>query len=346
MDAIEKYIQDNSVSRENILKYLDQYSIYSFYIGAELETRTKYSSPLRKGDEDPSFSIWWSDKYDDVMLFKDNATGQCGDVFTFVRYLLGEDGKLASERKALLQINKDFELGLEGEDVGDFTPMLVEKPPLRKFPTKIEVTAHLEPTKEFIDYWENLGISKEILDRYYVQNIRVIHYINETHITVVPNNLTISYEILGHYKIYQPFEDKKKKFRNNFLDIYVEGALQLDFKKDFCIITKSMKDIMFLRAHFGWEAVAGTSESSMINPYFMESVLRSKYKHVFIWLDADDAGKHFQNKYLEMYPWLIPIKFDPFIAEKDPTDLYLSAKKVNKQNIALNYLKTLITKHL
>lgn len=343
MDEFRKCVEENSVSRENILKYVDQYSIFSYYIGDELETRTKYSSPLRQGDQDPSFSIWWSDKYEGVMLFKDSATGRSGDVFVFLRSLLSSNGAMIPERSVLLQINKDFNLGLAGMEVEDFKPYVAKKIPIKRYPVKIEITEHITPTDEYKFYWEDLEISNVILKRYYVQNPRVVHYISEgVHKSIVPRTLTISYAILGHYKIYHPFEDKKFKFRNNYLDIYVEGAIQLTYKKNFCIITKSTKDILFFRQHFDWDTVAGTSENTMINPYFVENILRLKYDKVFIWLDPDEAGIKAQNKYLEMYPWMIPIKFDEFIKQKDPTDLFLAAKKAGKKEVALKYLKQLI----
>ena len=341
MDALQKYVKNNLVSKENVLKYVDEYSIYSKYIGKELELRTKYSSPLRLGDEDPSFSLFYSSKYEGKIFFKDQSTGKSGDVFQFLRNFMG-NGAIASTREVLLQINSDFGIGLDGDDVIEFKPHLLKKPPIKRLPTKIEVTAHIEPTDEFLAYWGELEISEQTRKIFYVQDIRVIHYIAEYHKSVLAKTLTISYEILGHYKIYQPFAEKEFKFRNNYLDLYVEGALQLQFKSDFCIITKSTKEVMFFYEHFKWESVAGKSENIPINPYFMNSVLQKNYKRVYIWLDSDKPGIQAQNKYIEKYPWLIPITFDSFIKEKDATDLFLKAKKTGKRELALNYLKQLV----
>lgn len=345
MDALQEYVNDNLISRENVLKYIDDYSIYSYYIGTELEMRTKYSSPLRLGDDDPSFSLFHSDKYEGKIFFKDQSTGKSGDVFIFLRNLIG-NGILATTREVLLQVNSDFKLGLEGKDVGEFKPHLIKVAPVRKLPTRIRITAHIEPTEAFKTYWnDELEISNRTLKKFYVQDVRVIHYITEYDKPVVPRTLTISYEILGHYKTYQPFEDKEFKFRNDYLDIYVEGALQLDFKRNFCIITKSTKECIFFYEHFGWECVAGKSENIPINPYFMNSVLKKRYKKVFIWLDSDEAGIAAQNKYVETYPWLIPITFADYIEQKDATDFFLAGKEAGKKDLALHYLKKLIFEH-
>jgi len=345
-DLLEDFVAKNSLSKETILKYVDDYSIYCFYIGEELELYTKYSSPLRLGDEDPSFSIYYSKYKKDTIFFKDQSTGKNGDVFKFLRYLFTGGEELGPLKPVLLQINSDFGLGLTDEDVKEFIPKLLKKPPVRKTSTKIEINEFEKPTQEYLDYWDDLEITKPILNKFYTTNVRVIHYINEDHITIVPTTLTIGYEILGTYKIYCPFGERKYKFRNNYLDIYVEGALQLEFKQDFCVITKATKECMFFLQHFGWECVAGKSENTPINPYFMVEVLHKRYKKVFIWLDGDKAGQEAQARYLEQYPWLIPVYFDDFINQKDPTDLFLASKKVGKKEIALKYLKTQITNKL
>lgn len=344
MDLLEEFVDDNLLSKANILKYVDDYSIYSFYIKEELELYTKYSSPLRIGDDDPSFSLYYSkyEKAKDKILFKDNASGKYGDVFDFLEEYLG-----VGRKRVLLQINSDFGLGLDDEEVGTFKPQLIKSKPIRKGPTKIQITKHEKETKAYLEYWEFLEISKKTRDKFYMADVQVVHYKNGTdHATIVPKTLTISYEILGHYKVYHPFGERKYKFRNDFLDIYVEGALQLDFKQDFCVITKSIKECAFLYEHFSWECVAGKSETTKITPYFMNEVLKRKYKKVFIWLDNDDAGKKAQAEYLELYPWLIPVVFDSYIPDSDPTDLFTRAKKAGNRDVSLKYIEQLITKKL
>jgi len=346
MDLLDDYIDKNLLTKASVLKYVDDFSIFSKYIGTELELYTKYSSPLREGDQDPSFSLYYSKYNKEVIMFKDNATGKHGDVFKFLRYLMGGGEEMVHLRIVLLQINSDFQLGLNNEEKGEFIPHLVKSKPLYKAPIKIEVTGRLVESEEYLDYWEFLEIPLRTRRKYYCKDVSVIHYINDVHMSVNVRSLAVSYEIVGHYKIYQPFEDRKYKFRNNYPTGFVEGAIQLQFDKDFCIITKSTKEIMFLDAHFEWESVAGTSENSMVNAYFMENTLKLKYKKVFIWLDNDDAGRVAQARYLEKYPWLIPIEFGEFLKDSDPTDLFGRLKKEGRGQVALDYIKQLITTKL
>jgi hypothetical protein len=242
-----------------------------------------------------------------------------------------------------LQINSDFGLGIVDQGTAEFKPHLVKKPPIKKSPVEIEITKHEEETDEFIQFWENLGIGREVRDTYKIRNPKLVHYIGDVHKTIQPRTLTISYEILGRYKIYHPFEDKKFKFRNNYLTGFVEGGLQLRYKSSFVVITKSMKEIAFMRQHFDWDAVAGASENTYISDHFMNH-LKAKYQDVYIWLDNDEAGIAAQARYTELYPWLKPIVFDEGVEQKDPTDLYLAAKKAGYADYSLTYLRKLIEK--
>lgn len=348
MDFLEEYLDENLLTKANVLELVDPFSIYSFYIGAELELYTKYSSPLRKGDDDPSFSLYFSRYNSEVLMFKDNATGLNGDIFKFLRYLLGGGEQLVHLKEALLQINSDFklELGSASQDRGEFIPHLIATTPLKREPVTIEVTGRPEISKEYLNYWEFLEISERTLRRFHCTDVQVIHFITDVHISVAVRSMCVSYEIAGFYKTYQPFEERKYKFRNNYPTGFVEGAIQLKYEKDFCIITKSTKEIMFLEEHFGWESIAGTSENTPISEYFMNDVLRPKYKRVFIWLDNDEAGRVAQQRYLDKYDWLEPIVFGEFLDDTDPTDLFTRMKKQGDKEAALAYIKQLITKKL
>lgn len=350
MDFLEDYLDENHLTKANILKYIDDYDIYSKYINAELELYTKYSSPLRVGDEDPSFSLYYSKYNKEVIMFKDQSTGNFGDAFKFVQYLMGKNGGLEPLKNVLLQIDSDFklELGSHTETRGDFIPQITTSKPLKREPVKLQITGRKKESQKYMDYWDNLEIPLKIRSRFYCTDVEVIHFIkeNEPQISVSVRSMCVSYEIATFYKTYQPFEDRKYKFRNDYPTGWVEGAIQLKYEKNFCIITKSTKEIMFLEAHFGWEAVAGTSENSMISDYYMQTTLKVKYKRVFVWLDNDEAGRKAQQRYLDKYDWIEPIVFGEFLEDSDPTDLFSRMKTQGDKESALAYLKQLITSKL
>jgi hypothetical protein len=331
------------LSTENILKYIDDYSIYSFYIGKELELNARYSSPLRE-DKNPSFSLFSSSK-DNRIYFKDHATSWKGDVFQFVRILMSlGNTKQIPFTKVLQQIDNDFNLGLYFENGNDKKTL---KPKVIKIPQKdrytIAITSHKYPKQEFIDYWKDkYDISLVTLKEYNCTNVEVIHYKSKTHsFQIYPKTLAIAYQIGGKYKLYFPFECKSKKFQNNFPENWIEGYLQLKYKNDFCIITKAMKEVMFFREHFDWDSIAGKSENTKIPKHLMDRLFKN-YKKVFIWLDKDTSGINAQKEYTQMYPDLIPIVYPDFITQKDPTDRYEFLKKAGLQKVALKEIKDLI----
>ena len=340
MDVLEQFISDNLLTREAILGVIDDYSILCFYIGEELEVRTKYSSPLRHGDSDPSFSIYYSKTNEDTLMYKDSALNKSGNVFMFLGEFLN-----MRPREVLLQINSDFGLGFEGDDVGDFKPHLIKKPPIKKAPTKILISSHDKNTSIFDAYWRAHGISQETLDRFFCVDVRVVHYESDYRQSIVTRELTIAYEILGHYKIYSPFAERKFKFRNNYPDYVVEGVMQLEFKSSFGMITKATKECMFFYEHFRWEAIAGKSETTPITEHVIE-LMRTRFSKVLIWLDKDDAGCTSQRAYIEKYPWLIPVEFDDSIEQKDPTDYYIAMTAIGKSDEALEVIKTTVNKFL
>jgi hypothetical protein len=336
---------NESLSITNILRYIDDYSIYSKYIGEELELNTCYSSPIREGDDIPSFCLY---KTNNKIKFKDFARAELkGDIFDFVKILIGKEKfKEIPLYRVLQQIDSDFQLGLY-TDVGELPKLQIRKISDIKVKDKytINVTSHKIPTQEFTDYWENkYDITEDILKMYNCTNPQILHFTSKSNkFHVYPKSLCISYQIGGKYKIYFPFEHKSKKFRNDFPSNWVEGYMQLKRKNNFFIITKAMKEVMFFRKHFDWDTVAGKSETTMIPNHLMIKLFND-YEKGYIWLDRDEAGRQSQKDYIAKYPNLIPIVYPDYITQKDVTDRYDFMKQAGLQQIALNEIKQLINK--
>jgi hypothetical protein len=340
-------LEQESLSMSNISRYIDDYSIYSRYIGQEFELNTRYSSPIREGDDIPSFCLY---RTKNKIKFRDFAVADLtGDIFDFVRILIGgRNFKSISLQQVLRQIDSDFQLGLY-IDSGELPKLQLRK--MEDIPSKdkfqINITSYQPFKKEFSDYWESkYDILQPTRDLYHCTHIQVIHYTSLTDkhtFQQYPKGLCIGYQIGGRYKTYFPFESKDKKFRNDFPTNWVFGYLQLKKEKDFCIITKAEKEVMFFRQHFDWDTVAGKSETTKIPKHLMDKLFQD-YKKVYIWLDKDTAGILAQAGYIEKYPNLIPITYPDYITEKDPTDRYELLKQAGMQQIALNEIKQLINR--
>ena len=77
--------KDAELSIEEILKDIDEYDIYAYYMG-QFKIGRLYNSPLRK-DKNPSFAVFKGRRGN--LLFKDHGTGECGNVIKFVSLFTG-----------------------------------------------------------------------------------------------------------------------------------------------------------------------------------------------------------------------------------------------------------------
>jgi hypothetical protein len=125
-----------------------------------------------------------------------------------------------------------------------------------------------------------------------------------------------AYRIWDRYQLYSPFAERRRKFRNNWLENYVPGYEQLEYSSDTLIITKAYKDVMMFRS-FNYEAVAPRGENIPLPDGFMDYA-RTHYKRIVTWQDND--GKTGAEKYYPELEHFVcpgdPTQGDP----KDPTD--------------------------
>jgi hypothetical protein len=66
------------ITREDVLKHVTQEEIYSFYLGEDISKLGVFHSPLRE-DNIPSFALYFHKVNRNILMFKDFATGDCGD---------------------------------------------------------------------------------------------------------------------------------------------------------------------------------------------------------------------------------------------------------------------------
>lgn len=326
MNDILTELAEDTLTVQNVLELVDDYSLFCYYLGFDLELHTRYSSPLRPGDNNPSFSVFQSYSKDPTkqvgkLYFKDQATGISGDVIDFLITYFETD--LAS---VLKQVNYDLNLcigGIEGKDQG------VKASDFKKDKVLIKERVNLdlipgEPNYLFRDYWEGkYQIEPKTTSFYQATQPKalVYKYADGSRRVMYSKTLCISYEIFKYYKFYWPFEEKQYKFRNNFPPEFVEGYMQLDKTAPYCIITKANKECMWFRQHFNLNACAGKSETTKIPPHLMMDLF-SRFPVVFLWLDADTTGQKMMLEYMALYPNLKPVYVPAGIKDKDPTDYH------------------------
>lgn len=280
-------MEDFLLGEMDILQRVDEYSLYSFYLGFDPELSTDYESPLRKCDEHPSFAIFPSKRMlNREFAWKDQGSGHSGDIFVLVKLLYGYRDK----RGAIAQIASDF--GLGPKLAGQRKMVFSAKPKIRE-PTDIRVI-HRRWEGFDLKWWKQYHIDQTLLDAYRVYPISCYWCYPSQKIPKFPGKgVGYDYRVGGKHKLYFPLETRDFKFRNDLTEQELEGFGQLRYDQQTLVITKSLKDCMCLRS-FGYESVSPRGENILIpDPYLR--YLESKYKNIYTLFDND--GKHKADEY-------------------------------------------------
>lgn len=342
------------LNEENILRKIDEDSLFRFYFRPDYVVGKPYASPFRK-DERPSFNVFKSTYGTNTLMYKDFGTGDCGNIFKFV-------GKLFNipYAKTLIKINNDFKLDLavgniEERDFGkkeiplrEFSPY---KAPEIDFNLSNKTTAKIRVREtcwsyQHLGYWEEYGIGKETLLLYKVAPIDALELNGKLIIRPNDKNLIFSYKFFNRfsqeeqYKIYQPKNPEKKyKWLSNTKSGVLQGVDQIDMTSpnDLIIITKSLKDVMTLNS-LGYKAVAPVSEVNHLHKDVLGMLNANK---LVVFFDNDSAGLTGADSLKNQYGldnFIIPKESDC----KDISDFYKKFGEEQSKEFLINSLSKLI----
>ena len=304
IEGFDALVSQVYVDRPSTFRLIDQFTVYSYYIEeslglTDIVVGKNMLSPLRDGDKNPSFRLFFGNN--DSLLFTDYGDkNKTGDVITFVALLFN-----ISEIEANRKILADWGL-LDAE-----IEVKIPKRELVVKPRKELGIKTRDFTKEELAFWNAFHIGLSTL-KYF--NVYGVEWILWDGMPMRPKSMGFAYRIGKYYKLYSPF-DKEHKFVSGFPIQYVEGAMQLKYKSDLLIITKSTKDCMVLY-EMGYEAISPLSENSPIPGHILNKIV-SKYKHVVVFFDNDGKASP------EHYPYpSITLPVEPRV-----TDISDYAKK-------------------
>jgi hypothetical protein len=319
----KKYYHD-MLSKEQLLKKYSEYDIFKNYIG-EFELGETYKSPLRYGDDIPSFNIFYSKRHG-CLLFKDFA-GKRGDCIVFVQQLLG----LNSYQESINKIDEDMSIGSLTPSTHKSMTLILDKPW-----TDIKIVAKIWDKTE-LDWWFQFGVSISTLNKYFVYPIYG-YYLNDLYIETKGFAFAYVEEKDDHitYKIYRPNASKQYKWRTNHPFGVHQGYRQLPFSDKILIITKSLKDVMSIWECTNIPAIGIQSETTFIKDSVVDEY-KFRFDRVFTLFDNDRQGKDQADTYLKLYdiPYiLIPDEYEC----KDFSDL---VKKMGRKK-AIEIFQTLI----
>lgn len=289
---LNSIIYNELITLEDILKHVTQEQIYGYYIGEDVSKLGFYHSPLRQ-DNVPSFALYFHRDKGNILMFRDMATKESGDCVVLVMKLY-----CISYKQALLKIAVDLGLGSLSVDIQRVEAQYT------KIVQKDKVDLGIKTRKWKIadkEYWSKFGICKDTLIKFNVYPISHVFY-NDSPFKVK----TLAYAYLENkdntesFKIYQPLEDKKRKWINNANYTVHQGYTQLPSTGDLLIITKSLKDVMSIHDCMGISAIGLQSESVMMKHSVMQEY-RKRFKRVLCLFDNDDAGKKLSEDFTKEY---------------------------------------------
>jgi 5S rRNA maturation endonuclease (ribonuclease M5) len=320
------------ISREDILKYVTQEEIFSHYLGESVAYLGVFHSPLRD-DKIPSFALYFHKSNPNILMFKDYATNDCGDFVVLVMKLFG-----LSYKDALWKVAYDLGISQFNIDT-DKQPIQYTKI-VQKEKVQLGIKLRNWETKDQY-FWSAFGIKKSTLIKF---NVYPISYIFYNDVAVKAADLAYVYveekDNIVSYKIYQPLEDKTRKWINNANYTVHQGYKQLPLNGPLLIITKSLKDVMSLHDCLGISAIGLQSESVMMKDSVMEEY-KYRFNNVICLFDNDKAGKKLSEEFTAKFN--VPHLFVPELPKvTDFSDLVKALKKEKASSI----MKKLINKIL
>lgn len=276
------------MSLKDLLDKLDDYSIYSYYLGP-FKPGKLMNSPLRSDDKIPSFAIFPTK--DGVLLFKDHGSGVAGNALKFLKLYTGIETRSELERELLRIVRKTNPNESKRKTTYTYQNGLSE--------TRIGIVR--QPFTE-VDkrYWKQFHISLDTLKRFNVFSIKYFLCNRVVRGTYKEDNPMYAYKVFDRFKIYRPLASKYTKWRTNLTNRHVQGLAELPQEGgNLLIITKSLKDVMCLY-EMGFDAIATSSETTFIPDDILES-LRKKWKHIIILYDRDKTGMKTAREYSRRY---------------------------------------------
>lgn len=285
---------------ENILDYVSEIKIISYYMKQPIRYNNSYRSPLRE-DKKPSIAFYpGKENFKEGRVFDFSRPGPPISIVKFLKKLL----RLKSYADTLDQINYDLDIGLfyfngkppkfknngytgRVDENQSGSPAIVGKSYIQDFNKRDKI------------FWGNFGISIDTLKKFNVFSTKKVLMPSGTTLVYSIGNPIYTYQFSNNTKkIYFPLNKRGAKFLG-FGTNPLQGYEQLPEKGDLLIITKSMKDVMLLY-ELGYNAVAPNSESTGIDSTVFED-LKKRFKKIILFYDNDEAGIKASKVFSEIY---------------------------------------------
>lgn len=315
-----------TLNKAYVLSKVNSLSIFRSYVYPDLEPYSGFicpdwvrSSLNRKLDNRNSASVYLSSTGE--YIFKDWGSGFKGDVFELIKLKYN-----CNYNEALIRVANDFGLDYFGKKDNQLAIFKCEE---RAEVKKEYCEIRFKPRRfDYMDrlFWLSFGIPLDFLSSLKIYAVEAVWLNGELNYIYRPHDAAYAYDFgNGKVKIYYPHRKEYRFLTNTASSNFLEGFDTLPrFGKEL-IITKSYKDVAFIRS-LNIPSVSTSSETVLINNKLMEEI-QSRFAITYILFDNDDQGVKMSNTYVQEYPFLNQI-FIPKSIAKDITDV---SKKRNRQ---------------
>lgn len=320
------------LNRDLILSKTNSLTLLRAYVSPEIEIHDGFSAPewlrsaqMCKPDRSPSCSVYVNNKGECIL--KDWATGLKADVFDIVKLKFSYD-----YNQALKKIAEDFGIDYYGKNPNERDKAKFETDPseiqFRKEYSDIRYTLR---QFDYLDrlYWLSFGIPLEILRTLNIYCVSQVWLNGELFYVHRQHDPAYLYDFRsfdkGKVKIYFPNRKKTRFLTNVAAHNFLEGMDSLERFGEKIIITKSYKDVAFIRS-LKIQSVSPSSETVLVNESLIQDI-HSRFGMTYILFDNDEQGERMSDVYKKTYPFINQI-FVPKTVAKDITDV--SKKKGRK----------------
>jgi 5S rRNA maturation endonuclease (ribonuclease M5) len=303
-----------------IYKHVNALALMRSYLELDIDPFIGFTCPdwLRKAlnskpDKNPSCSVYVKGSN---VTFNDFGIGFRGDVFNIIKLKYNCD-----YNQALIKVAEDYGIEYYGRQ-----SIITE---LKKFDqdsssivfnkeyTDIRYKVR-QMTQQDYNFWKSFGIPLATLKMLNIFLAESVWVNGELKYVYRPHDPAFIYAFNeSTVKVYFPYRKSHRFLMNINGKHYMEGMESLDRFGDKLVITKSYKDVAFIRS-LSIQSVNPSSESVLVNSDIMQN-LHSRFGEQFLLFDNDTQGKKMSDIYKAEFPYLNQI-FIPEGYSKDITD--------------------------
>lgn len=314
-----------TVSLYDILSQVSQEDIIERFLNIRIDTRFAFRSPFRK-DKNPTCNFKY---FNGKLLFRDWSESKSLDCFDIVQRVYNCDYEQCLQIIAKSFSIKSIDLSTT-KQINDVYINRFDDSKEKSNKEHFTVESFINFQNPHFKYLSSFGITKKQIDKFKVVCIYKIYKNKKLFYTANKFDPCIGY-FMGHAKNSQRwkfyfYNRNRVRFMSNTNRI--QGWVQLPKNDDLLIITKSLKDVMFLDT-FGISAIAPPSENFIFYKEVIDS-LKLRFDKIVVMYDNDRVGMEYAEKLYNDYQ--IPYIITP---EKDITDTY----KIRGKNETKNFIE-------